>query len=57
MNVYDFTDVLSFRAAPFFDGVNDFEFDNVTGVLEAHRANLTLPSGASAAGYFECTHP
>jgi hypothetical protein len=44
MNVFDFTDVLSFRAMPFFSGVDDFEFDNVTGVLEAHSAYFQRPS-------------
>ena len=31
MNVYDVTDVLSFRTEPFFSGVTDYEFDNVAG--------------------------
>lgn len=43
MNVYDFTDVLSFRTEPFFAGVKDFEFDNVAGALEAHSAYFQRP--------------
>jgi hypothetical protein len=44
MNVYDYTDVLSFRAEPFFADVKDFEFDNVSGALEAHSAYFRRPS-------------
>lgn len=43
MNIYDFTDVLSFRTTPFFNGVEDFEFDNVSGALEAHTAYFQRP--------------
>jgi hypothetical protein len=43
MNVYDFTDVLSFRTEPFFSDVNDYEFDNVAGALEAHSAYFQRP--------------
>jgi len=43
MNVYDFTDVLSFLAKPFFTDVEDFEFDNVSGALEAHTAYFQRP--------------
>jgi hypothetical protein len=44
MNVYDLTDVLSFRAEPFFSGVTDYEFDNVVGALEAHSSYFLRPS-------------
>jgi hypothetical protein len=44
MNVYDLTDVLSFRAEPFFSGVTDYEFDNVAGALEAHSSYFLRPS-------------
>ena len=44
MNVYDFTDVLSFRTEPFFSDVKDYEFNNVTGALEAHTAYFQRPS-------------
>jgi hypothetical protein len=43
MNVYDYTDVLSFRTEPFFSGVKDYEFDNVAGALEAHSAYFQRP--------------
>jgi hypothetical protein len=42
-NVYDYTDVLSFRCAPLFEGVEDFEFDNVTGLFSAHSAYFQRP--------------
>jgi hypothetical protein len=44
INVYDYTDVLSFKAEPFFSGVKDYEFNNVTGVLEAHTTYFQRPS-------------
>lgn len=44
MNVYDVTDVLSFRTEPFFSGVKDYQFDNVAGALEAHSAYFQRPS-------------
>jgi pimeloyl-ACP methyl ester carboxylesterase len=44
MNVYDYTDVFSFTAAPFFNDVTDFEFDNVSGLLDAHTAYFQRPS-------------
>jgi hypothetical protein len=44
INVYDFTDVLSFRAEPFFTGVEDYEFDSVAGALQAHSAYFQRPS-------------
>jgi hypothetical protein len=43
MNVYDYTDVLSFRTEPFFADVKDYEFDNVAGALEAHSAYFQRP--------------
>jgi hypothetical protein len=44
MNVYDDTDVLSFACKPLFAGVNDFQYDNVTGLLDAHTAYFQRPS-------------
>ena len=44
MNVFDYTDVLSFQCEPFFTGVKDFAFDNVSGALEAHSAYFQRPS-------------
>jgi hypothetical protein len=44
MNVYDYTDILSFRTEPFFANVKDFEFDNVSGALDAHSAYFQRPS-------------
>jgi hypothetical protein len=44
LNVYDYTDVLSFVCKPLFKDVDDFEFDNVTSVLGAHGAYFQRPS-------------
>ncbi|MDO9336742.1 MAG: hypothetical protein Q7T61_10105 [Caulobacter sp.] len=44
LNVFDYTDVLSFRTTPFFSGVEDFSFDNVSGALEAHTAYFQRPA-------------
>ena len=44
MNVFDYTDVFSFTAAPFFEGVTDFEFDNVSGIIDAHTAYFQRPA-------------
>jgi len=44
MNVFDYTDVLSFRCEPFFSDVKDLAFDNVSGALEAHSAYFQRPS-------------
>ncbi|HEX7944234.1 MAG TPA: hypothetical protein VF495_06190, partial [Phenylobacterium sp.] len=44
VNVFDFTDVLAFRTQPFFAGVTDYEFNNVSGALEAHTAYFQRPS-------------
>jgi hypothetical protein len=44
MNVFDFTDVFSFRCAQIFDGVKDFGYDTVTDVVHAHGAYFLRPS-------------
>jgi hypothetical protein len=44
MNVFDYTDVLSFQCEPFFSGVKDYAFDNVSGALKAHSAYFQRPS-------------
>ncbi|HYE45618.1 MAG TPA: hypothetical protein VEA44_07575 [Caulobacter sp.] len=44
LNVYDYTDVLSFQTEPFFTGVEDFTFDNISGALEAHTAYFQRPA-------------
>lgn len=44
LNVYDYTDILSFSCAPLFEGVEDFEFDNVSGVFSAHSAYFQRPA-------------
>jgi len=44
MNVFDYTDVLSFRCEPFFSDVKDYGFDNVSGALQAHSAYFQRPS-------------
>lgn len=44
MNVFDYTDVLSFQCEPFFSGMQDFAFDNLSGALEAHSAYFQRPS-------------
>lgn len=44
LNVYDYTDVLSFSCEPIFQGVTDYEFDNVTGLFSAHSAYFQRPS-------------
>lgn len=44
MNVYDYTDVFSFTTQPFFADVQDFEFDNISGLLDAHTAYFQRPS-------------
>lgn len=44
LNVYDYTDVLSFCCAKVFRDVEDFEFDNVTGLFNAHSAYFQRPS-------------
>jgi hypothetical protein len=38
LNVYDYTDVFSFLCAPFFDDVDDFGYDTVVDLLQAHSA-------------------
>ena len=44
MNVFDFTDVFSFRCAHIFEGVRDFGYDTVTDLLHAHGAYFLRPS-------------
>lgn len=44
MNVFDYTDVMSFCCEPFFADVKDYAFDNVSGALEAHSAYFQRPS-------------
>jgi hypothetical protein len=44
LNVYDYTDVLSFSCGPLFSDVKDYDFDNVTGVFSAHSAYFQRPS-------------
>ncbi len=44
MNVYDETDVLSFACEPLFADVSDYQYDNVTGLLDAHTAYFQRPS-------------
>ena len=44
MNVFDFTDVFSFRCAQIFEGVRDFGYDTVTDLLHAHGAYFLRPS-------------
>jgi hypothetical protein len=44
LNVYDYTDMLSFACEPLFTKARDFEFDSVTSVLEAHSAYFQRPS-------------
>jgi hypothetical protein len=43
-NVFDYTDVLSFRCDKIFKDVEDFEFDNVSGLFNAHSAYFQRPS-------------
>ena len=44
MNVFDFTDVFSFRCAHIFEDVRDFGYDTVTDLLHAHGAYFLRPS-------------
>jgi hypothetical protein len=44
LNVYDYTDVLSFSCEPLFNDVRDYEFDNVTSLFSAHSAYFQRPS-------------
>jgi pimeloyl-ACP methyl ester carboxylesterase len=43
LNVYDYTDVLSFSCEPLFENVEDFEFDNVSGLWSAHSTYFQRP--------------
>ncbi len=38
LNVYDFTDIFSFRCAGAFEGVEDYAYDTVTDLVRAHSA-------------------
>ena len=42
-NVYDPVDVLSFRCQGIFDGVEDFMFSSMTGVIDAHTSYFMRP--------------
>src|SRR5215510_13145832 len=44
LNVYDYTDVLSFSCEKIFNDVEDFEFDNVIGLFSAHSSYFQRPS-------------
>jgi hypothetical protein len=44
LNVYDYTDVLSFSCEKIFKDVEDFEFDNVIGLFNAHTSYFQRPS-------------
>jgi hypothetical protein len=44
LNVFDYTDVFSFGCEKIFADVEDFDFDNVTGVFSAHTAYFLRPS-------------
>jgi hypothetical protein len=43
LNVFDPIDPLAFRADPIFDGVSDFSFDSVTGLVSAHTTYFKRP--------------
>ncbi|MCC8969763.1 hypothetical protein [Bradyrhizobium brasilense] len=42
-NVYDPVDLLSFRCAPMFQDVQDFEFSSATGLVDAHTSYFKRP--------------
>lgn len=42
-NVYDPVDLLSFRCAPMFEDVTDFEFSSATGLIDAHTTYFKRP--------------
>jgi hypothetical protein len=42
-NVYDPVDILSFRCAGIFDGVEDFVFSSATGLIDAHSSYFSRP--------------
>jgi hypothetical protein len=44
LNVYDYTDVLSFTCKKIFNDVEDLEFDNVVGLFSAHNSYFQRPS-------------
>lgn len=43
-NVFDYTDVFSFLAAPMFSAVEDFSYDSAVDLLAAHTAYFKKPS-------------
>lgn len=43
-NVYDYTDVFSFLAAPMFEGVTDYSYDSAVDLMAAHTAYFKKPS-------------
>lgn len=43
LNVYDPIDLFGFRAAPMFEGCEDFTFNSVTGLVDAHTAYFKRP--------------
>lgn len=44
MNVFDFTDVFSFKSSHAFEGVQDFGYDTVTDLVRAHGSYFLRPS-------------
>jgi len=44
LNVFDMNDVLSYRASPVFDGVDDFEYETGYSTLQAHGGYFLRPS-------------
>jgi len=44
LNVYDYTDILSFSCNKIFNDVEDFEFDNVIGLFSAHTSYFQRPT-------------
>jgi hypothetical protein len=44
INVFDRNDLLSFVAAPIFEGAKDFEYRTGKGIFAAHGAYFTMPS-------------
>ena len=43
-NVYDYTDVFSFLAAPMFNAVEDYRYDSAVDLFAAHTAYFMKPS-------------
>jgi hypothetical protein len=44
MNIFDFTDIFSFRCEHIFEGVKDFGYDTVTDLIHAHGSYFLRPS-------------